>query len=61
MKIMKKNEAVEEVSHIMELVDTNNSGFIDYSEFITACVKRNHLLNNHKIIKWESIPNYLFS
>ena len=49
MKIMKKNEAVEEVSHIMELVDTNNSGFIDYSEFITACVKRNHLLNNQSL------------
>ena len=49
MKIMKKDKAIEEVTHIMELVDTNGSGFIDYSEFITACVKKDHLITNHNL------------
>lgn len=32
-------EADEKVENIMKLVDIDNSGFIDYSEFITASVR----------------------
>ncbi|OMJ95726.1 hypothetical protein SteCoe_792 [Stentor coeruleus] len=43
---MKKEDAFEEVKKIMETLDLNQSGFIDYSEFITACLKKELLINN---------------
>ena len=49
-KLMKnKQEALDEVERIMGIVDTNGSGFIDYSEFITACIKKDHLFINNNL------------
>ena len=42
--IMKKQEAVDEARNIMKMVDVDNSGFIDYAEFLTACARRKTLL-----------------
>lgn len=37
--------ATEEVTNIMRQVDVNNSGFIDYTEFIVATAQRDKMLN----------------
>lgn len=42
---MGKDEAVEEVEKIMRQVDINGSGFIDYTEFVTACAKKEAMLS----------------
>ena len=42
---MGKEAALEEVEHIMKTVDVNGSGFIDYTEFITACAKKETMLS----------------
>lgn len=39
-KIMEEEEAEKEVKRIMSAIDTNNSGKIDYSEFVAATVNR---------------------
>ena len=44
-----KQAALEEVERLMESVDVNGSGFIDYSEFITACIKKDHILINNNL------------
>ena len=46
---MPKEEAIKEVDHIMKIVDTNNSGEIDYSEFVTASINRQKLLSKEKL------------
>ena len=46
---MGKEVAIEEVKKIMEKVDFNNSGFIDYTEFITACAAKDELLSKENI------------
>jgi calcium-dependent protein kinase len=48
-KTMQKEEAEEEVRKIMQTVDSNGSGFIDYSEFVTACMKKEMLVNNESL------------
>lgn len=48
-KLMPKEEAIKEVDNIMKIVDTNNSGEIDYSEFVTACINRQKLLSKEKL------------
>lgn len=48
-KLMSKEEAIKEVDNIMKIVDTNNSGEIDYSEFVTACINRQKLLSKEKL------------
>ena len=40
-----KEAALEEVEKIMKTVDINGSGFIDYTEFITACAKKDAMLS----------------
>ena len=42
-------EAENEVERIMNLVDTDQSGFIDFSEFITATMDRKKVLSKEKI------------
>lgn len=42
---MGKEAALEEVENIMKTVDINGSGFIDYTEFITACAKKETMLS----------------
>ncbi|OMJ80260.1 hypothetical protein SteCoe_19518 [Stentor coeruleus] len=44
--MMKNEEALEEVQKIMATVDLNGSGYIDYSEFVTASLKKEILVNN---------------
>lgn len=41
--------AKSEVDRIFRLVDTDNSGEIDFSEFVTATVDRNQLLQDEKL------------
>jgi calcium-dependent protein kinase len=42
---MNENEAAEEVERIMRDIDKNNSGSIDYSEFVAASINRAKLLS----------------
>lgn len=49
MQQMGKEAAIEEVQKIMRQVDVNNSGFIDYNEFITACSAKDELLSKENI------------
>ena len=44
-KVMNENEAAEEVERIMRDIDKNNSGSIDYSEFVAASINRAKLLS----------------
>ena len=50
MKKTDRNEAIGQVERIMEQVDTNNSGYIDFSEFLVASSKLEELLNNKYLI-----------
>ena len=43
------DEAREEVERIFKLVDVDNSGEIDFSEFVTATVNRNALMQDDKL------------
>ena len=42
-------EAENEVERIMNLVDTDHSGFIDFTEFITATMDRKTILSKERI------------
>lgn len=42
-------QAEEEVSRIFNAVDTDNSGFIDYTEFVKACIDPKKLLSKRNI------------
>ena len=42
-------EAENEVERIMNLVDTDHSGFIDFTEFITATMDRKKVLSKKRI------------
>ena len=44
-----EEQAKLEVDRLFKLVDTNNSGEIDYSEFIVATVNRNSLISEKKL------------
>ena len=46
---MPTNEAESEVERIMNLVDTDQSGFIDFTEFIAATIDRRKILSKEKI------------
>lgn len=46
---MSQEDAIKEVDNIMKVVDTNNSGEIDYSEFVTASINRKKLLSKEKL------------
>lgn len=48
-KLGRKN-AIEVVDKIMKQADTNNSGFIDFSEFLLASNKLEDLLNNDYLV-----------
>lgn len=48
-KTMSREDAEKEVDNIMRVVDTNNSGEIDYSEFVTASINRQKLLSKEKL------------
>ncbi|CAD8079716.1 unnamed protein product [Paramecium primaurelia] len=48
-KIMKPVEAAEEVNRIFQQVDKNNSGSIDYTEFVIATIDRQQLLSKQRL------------
>lgn len=48
-KIMNAEKARLEVDKIMSNIDSNESGFIDYSEFISACMKAEEVLNEENL------------
>jgi calcium-dependent protein kinase len=48
-KYFNKTMNEEEVDKMFESVDTDNSGFIDYSEFIVAAMNEKNLLTNDKL------------
>ncbi|KRW98898.1 Protein kinase-like domain [Pseudocohnilembus persalinus] len=44
-----KEKASAHVERIMEMVDTNNSGVVDYTEFLMAAISREQMLSRQKI------------
>eukprot|EP01017_Pseudomicrothorax_dubius_P022951 TRINITY_DN2469_c0_g1_i4.p1 TRINITY_DN2469_c0_g1~~TRINITY_DN2469_c0_g1_i4.p1 ORF type:complete len:346 (+),score=96.27 TRINITY_DN2469_c0_g1_i4:154-1191(+) len=48
-KIMTESEAIAEADRIMEQVDIDKSGFIDYTEFIAATIDRKKLVSKEKL------------
>ncbi|CAK65423.1 unnamed protein product (macronuclear) [Paramecium tetraurelia] len=48
-KIMQVNEAQEQVNHIFQQVDNDNSGFIDYAQFVIAAIDRGQLLSTRNL------------
>lgn len=46
---MSIKDAEEEVQRIMQSVDLDNSGFIDYTEFLTATMERDKLLSKSNL------------
>ena len=47
--IMKNDEAHKLVSQIMTKVDSDGNGFIEFEEFVCACLDKHKLLTNHNI------------
>ena len=50
LKVLDKEDAEDEVRKVMESVDSNKSGFIDYSEFCTACSRKDRLINEENLL-----------
>ncbi|CAD8133730.1 unnamed protein product [Paramecium octaurelia] len=50
-KVMSEQQAIDEVDRIMREIDQNNSGTIDYSEFVAATINRSKLLSQDRLAK----------
>lgn len=50
LNVFQREDAEEEVKKVMESVDSNKSGFIDYSEFCTACSRKDRLMNEENLL-----------
>ncbi|CAK70887.1 unnamed protein product (macronuclear) [Paramecium tetraurelia] len=50
-KVMSEQQAIDEVDRIMSEIDQNNSGSIDYSEFVAATINRSKLLSQDRLEK----------
>ncbi|CAD8110074.1 unnamed protein product [Paramecium sonneborni] len=48
-KIMNADQALEEVEKVFAQVDKNNSGMIDYTEFVMATIDRQQLLSKQRL------------
>jgi calcium-dependent protein kinase len=48
-KIMTPQEAVNEVNRIMSLIDVDGNGFIEYEEFLRACMNKNKILTTDNL------------
>lgn len=48
-KIMAEDDALMQVENIMKQVDKNQSGIIDYSEFVAATINKRKLLSQEKL------------
>ncbi len=46
---MNVGDADEEVNRIMSNADSDNNGFIDYSEFVAATVNKKKLLSKERL------------
>lgn len=46
---MGEAKAILEVDELMRNIDTNNSGSIDYSEFVIATMNKNALLSKQRL------------
>jgi len=46
---MSNETAEEEADRLMRALDTNNSGSIDYSEFVNATISKNNLLKKERL------------
>ena len=46
---MAREDAIAEVEHIMATVDTDGSGYIDYTEFLAATVNKKKLLSSKNL------------
>ena len=49
LKVMNKERAIKTANIIMDKVDTDKSGFIDYSEFLTACLKKEDIIDQNSL------------
>lgn len=49
LKTMNEDEALNEVEKILCLVDLDQNGFIDYSEFLTASLKKETIMNKRNL------------
>ena len=49
IKIIGKENASREVDRIFRMVDTDNNGSIDYSEFVTACINKENILSRKRL------------
>ena len=49
LKVMDHGRAMVEVDKVMKSIDSNESGFIDYSEFVTACLKADVIANQENL------------
>lgn len=38
-----------DIENAMNIMDTNNSGFVDYTEFIAACLQSYNYLQEHHL------------
>lgn len=47
--MMPEEEAEEEVNRIMQMVDLDKSGSIDYTEFIAATLDKKKIINKERL------------
>ena len=50
LRVMDHGKAMVEVDKVMKSIDSNESGFIDYSEFVTACLKADVIANKDNLV-----------
>lgn len=50
-KLFPQDDPEAEVDKIMGLVDANNSGVLDYSEFVMATMNKKNMLSKQKLEK----------
>jgi len=48
-QIMGEAQAISEVDALLAKLDTNNSGFIEYSEFVTGTMNSHNVLSQYKL------------
>ena len=49
-KVLPSNEAYYEVERIMKLIDNNQNGFIEYEEFLRACINKEKILTEESLL-----------
>ena len=49
MEMMEKEEAKKEVNRLMEIIDTDGNGFIEYEEFLRASMDKDKLLSKKNL------------